>query len=537
MIIAQTTPYLRRKNHFTRADHWGALVARQDLIRASLEHGTVEGVHFFLPSSIFSSEATLALKELQQDFPHHIIEVKPLAELFSLAKRYQYVFPGEIEISPRLAQAREAKGGNTFPLSPIVHTIISHTPITLYLEIQLFAETYDVLVVTSETANRTVAKIFEGTTEYLKSKLGAKLTSKVQLAKIPLGVDERFLKSCDVAASRAELDIPSDSIVILYLGRLSEESKADLGPLLLAFRRLTLESPTIFLVIAGLDENGKYSQILRDAVSELGIIDRVSILTNFPFARKPLIYSAADIFVSPVDNIQETFGLAVLEAMSCGLPVIASDWSGYRDIVLHGETGLLVKTTWNLEAGEWADSDGMLQGTTRKRHVLGQQTVVDIEEMYQYMRLLINNDDLRHRLGKSGRERVLSNFCWPVVMKQFNELWGWQWLQLRKTKESNVKLRLHYNDLYSHFATAAISFDTNVQSNSSYAQLQCGFVFDEARLPLGVTANELKRVLASTQLPTSIGHLISAGNETTIFAIGWLLKKGLLVETHAATCG
>ena len=66
--------------------------------------------------------------------------------------------------------------------------------------------------------------------------------------------------------------------------------------------------------------------------------------TSFVDGRDPhmrhSVWHAADLFVSPSDSIQETFGLAVLEAMACGLPVVASDWDGYRDIVDDGQTGL-----------------------------------------------------------------------------------------------------------------------------------------------------------------------------------------------------
>ena len=58
--------------------------------------------------------------------------------------------------------------------------------------------------------------------------------------------------------------------------------------------------------------------------------------------RKKLALAAADLFCSPADNLQETFGLSVLEAMASSLPVVASDWNGYRDLVLHGRTGWLV---------------------------------------------------------------------------------------------------------------------------------------------------------------------------------------------------
>ena len=56
------------------------------------------------------------------------------------------------------------------------------------------------------------------------------------------------------------------------------------------------------------------------------------------------VWRAADIFTSLSDNIQETFGLVIVEAMASGLPVVASDWDGYRDLVVDGETGLLVPT-------------------------------------------------------------------------------------------------------------------------------------------------------------------------------------------------
>src|SRR5262249_57736317 len=55
-------------------------------------------------------------------------------------------------------------------------------------------------------------------------------------------------------------------------------------------------------------------------------------------------YAAADIFMSLADNIQETFGLTPVEAMAAGLPVIVSDWNGYRDTVRHGAEGFLIPT-------------------------------------------------------------------------------------------------------------------------------------------------------------------------------------------------
>ena len=55
-------------------------------------------------------------------------------------------------------------------------------------------------------------------------------------------------------------------------------------------------------------------------------------------------WAAADIFLSLVDNPQETFGLAPVEAMAAGVPVVVSDWDGYRYTVSDGVEGFRIST-------------------------------------------------------------------------------------------------------------------------------------------------------------------------------------------------
>src|SRR6202012_4988597 len=59
-------------------------------------------------------------------------------------------------------------------------------------------------------------------------------------------------------------------------------------------------------------------------------------------ARIGALWAGADVFVSLVDNIQETFGITPVEAMAAGLPVVVSDWDGYRCTVRDGEDGFLI---------------------------------------------------------------------------------------------------------------------------------------------------------------------------------------------------
>ena len=73
------------------------------------------------------------------------------------------------------------------------------------------------------------------------------------------------------------------------------------------------------------------------------------------------VWQAADVFTSLSDSIQETFGLVILEAMASGLPVVASDWDGYRDLVIDGVTGFLVPTYMVRGATEDATARLLLQ--------------------------------------------------------------------------------------------------------------------------------------------------------------------------------
>ena len=71
--------------------------------------------------------------------------------------------------------------------------------------------------------------------------------------------------------------------------------------------------------------------------------------------------AAADVAVSLVDNPQETFGLAVAEAMASGVPLVVSDWNGYRDLVRDGIDGFRVPTRWATVAQQASVSLGWQQ--------------------------------------------------------------------------------------------------------------------------------------------------------------------------------
>lgn len=526
MFLFHTVPYVRRKDGFTTADQYGAWVAHQDLIRAALQHTSIEGIHFYLPFKGYAKDEIPALEELQQDFPHHEIEVKQTIELHKLARQYRYVTADDFEAFTPVALFRHADQECLFPLATIVHSIPHNLALIGYSNVLLLAEAFDVVVATSEAGRRAVSAIFEDVSEFVASRFNA-TPKKIKIVKIPLAVDEEFLRPRDSTAARLDLGLPLDSQIILHVGRLSEEFKADLEPLFNAFRRLSLENSTSHLVIAGYDARNKYGDSLRSLAAQFGIEDRVIIKANFPYPQKPLLYSASDIFVSPVDNIQETFGLSILEAMAAGLPVVGSDWSGYRDLVVHEETGFLVRTIWNGDSSRKAEVVASLRTPIKTGHYLAQQTVVDGEELYRYLKLLIDNEQLRDQFGKKGRELVVSRFSWQVVIKQYEGLWREQWRQLDHIhRKSEFRLPLNYDRQFGPFATMFLQGEMVLKTSvhrSSPSEIE------KATLAHPTKSLEMQRVISECSLrPQSVKELLESGNETTLNVVTWLWKKGYL---------
>jgi hypothetical protein len=138
------------------------------------------------------------------------------------------------------------------------------------------------------------------------------------------------------------------------------------------------------------------------------------------------IWSAADLFTALVDNIQETFGLAPVEAMAAGLPVVATDWDGFRDTVRHGVDGMLVPT---LMAPPGEGLQAALYYATKRINYAGllaeaaQLTAVDIGAAAEAFQALAADPALRRRMGAAGQVRVRETFDWAAVLPQHQALW------------------------------------------------------------------------------------------------------------------
>jgi len=219
--------------------------------------------------------------------------------------------------------------------------------------------------------------------------------------------------------------------VVLYVGRLSREYKADLEPLIRAFGRIVPECPSALLLIAGSTTHAgsEIDEFPRRVQRELQ--GRVVVIQDFSPVTKRILYGSADLFISPVDNVQESFGLTLLEAMASKLPVIASDWSGYRELIRHGKEGFLLDTS--IDPSVWTDATDLagFSLTPATEFCVAQRTVVSVDQMTQWMGLLLSDPDLRQRMGDAGHERVRNHYTWSRLLPRFSALWD---EQVRRSK-------------------------------------------------------------------------------------------------------
>jgi hypothetical protein len=243
------------------------------------------------------------------------------------------------------------------------------------------------------------------------------------------------------------------------------QDKMDWTPLLLAFERVCRSvAPRPLLVLAGAADP-EYSEQLVAHATHLGLRDDIRTFFNAPSACLPSLYAACDVFVSPADTPSESFGLTIVEAMACGRPVVASDWDGYKELIVHGETGFKVRTDWADCLGELNQVAPLLAWDQQHLHV-GQSVSVDVGQMAGYLTQLLTNGELREEMGRRGRARVEALYDWPAVIAQWEALWG-ELAAIAHSLEAQQPDRLEYLqpqyfEHFSHYASRIIDDATPV---------------------------------------------------------------------------
>ena len=415
----------------------GRRVANSTFLEALLQANPYEAYHFFLPGDASGGPLRAWLRER---FPSLLARGAIVIDsAINLPRRLAETPYHCFHLSDifgrytKLAQTRNACAATIFPITGVTHSLsYTHFMPGYCSHLWPGVSSRDAVIVTSESARLAVSAIFSG----LRQSYGLSETAfpSPALVTLPLGValedfpgpDDHWSKGGDNnpgLAMRQALGLGEDP-VFLYFGRLCPSSKMDLMPLLAAFKRaesLGLPRDGYSLVLAGwADKDDPLPEALCSYARTRGIravhMDRPTGEQRFG------LFAAADIFVSPSDNLQETFGLSVAEAGASGLPVIASDFDGYRDIVAHEETGWLIPTL-GFTGSDSLETDALWWYDNQYHLRLAQESVVDVPALAEALALAGVNAEERRRMGEAGRRRIRESFSWDTVIKRYVALW------------------------------------------------------------------------------------------------------------------
>ena len=429
---------------------YGAWLATAKLLRELLKDGLVDGLDCFAPSGRSRTETVMGRTCREIPFTHFPLEAKRTSyqTLFSYFGWNSGLPSLRTQILPKASYVQ------------LVHSMHYERTLwdfgcNLYWEL---VEPYDAIVCTSKTSVSTLRRMIEYWQERGHALRGRKIAFPAKIAEIPLGVELPAVWP-DRQRARARLGWNLNDVIVLVVGRLTAFDKMDHGSILALVSRLgTKVGKRLQFVFAGEDAQ-QSARNLRQVAEKIGVADRLRIYANFEFHLREDLYAASDIFYSPADHLQETFGLTILEAMAHGLPVVASDWGGYRDLVQHGHTGFLISTFWGSRLDDFATMASIDSMTST--YEVSRRTVVNVGEAEQVLVDLAENEQLRRSMGQAGRKRVEARFIWPSIVARYRSLWE-ELAEIRANTQIRKKKLPHprghdYRHIFAHYPTRQVS--------------------------------------------------------------------------------
>jgi len=497
--------------------------------------------------------------EHAQHFQHSVktfaggrtVKVVDKHSLGALAQAGVVYYPG-----PGIAEhawQRANFGISAWSLCGITHTTSSAGAMdALAALVTAPVQPWDAVVCTSRAVKNNVEKLFQAQFDYLIGRLGIQKLVLPQLPMIPLGihVQDFTFTAAQKAAARVALGVNANTLVVLFMGRLSFHAKAH--PLAMyqaletAVKNTGLE---VVLVECGWHANEFIEKAYTDAARlACPSVEIITLDGRKPEARRTA-WAGADIFCSLSDNIQETFGIAPIEAMAAGLPLVVSDWDGYKDTVRDGIDGFRIPTRI---------PEGGLGRDLALRHALEIDTydmycghtcslvAVDVEATAQALIRLFSSPHLRYQMGAAGRERARTAYDWAAILPLYEALWA-QLGEIREVHHKNLKplshpwpARMDPFHAFASYATQRLTaktlldlvdadVETAIARTRAYQQLA---MVDFAKVVIP-REEEIQSVLqaASTgpRLATELIASIPSERQAAVFrSLAWFLKLGIL---------
>ncbi len=503
-----------------------------------------------------SDHAQMFAKTVQEYGRSEKVKAVDKNDLGSLAQPGLVYFPG-----PGIGKHafhRTALGHGAWSLCGITHTTSSSGAMDALVELLTApVQPWDALICTSNAVKDNVSRLLQSQVDYLKDRLGISKIILPQLPIIPLGIHTLdFTFSTEQKAdARKTLNLSNDTLVVLFMGRLSFHAKAH--PLAM-YQALELAARStgkeVLLLECGWHANEFIAKAYSNAARLACPSVRVITLDGRKAEDRQTAWASADVFCSLSDNIQETFGIVPIEAMAAGIPVVVSDWDGYKDTVRHGVDGFRIPTHM---------PKANLAGDLAYRHALEIDTydmycghtcslvAVDVQATAAAFEQLFKSPELRHQMGAAGQQRARALYDWKTIIGQYEALWA-DLSEIRLSQSKELQPLVHpwpaRMDPFHAFASyptkvitpqtllALVGTDSKMAIARALSYRQLAMVdFAKFILPTEV---EIHAVLsAATSTPQTANALILSikpARQAFVFrALAWFLKMGVLCDVSA----
>ena len=461
--------------------------------------------------------------------------------------------PGLGEFAWRRRQAFQ----RGFSLCGITHTTATGVVMDAIADFSVSPiQVWDALICTSQSVHRMVCSLLEDQNNYLRERLGASTFVSPQMPVIPLGIDcSAFAPSpTSRQAWRSRLGIDEEDIAVLFFGRLSFHAKAHPIPMYQALAKAAKNVKRRFhLIHCGWFPNEAHGTLFRNVGKEICPEVNLIFVDGLDPEARTTIWSAADIFTSLTDNIQESFGLTPIEAMAAGLPVIVSDWDGYRDTVRDGIDGYRIPTLM---------APAPFGGDLAYQHATGainydtyigrtsQFVAVDIEACAIALINLAEDSSLRQRMGAEGRRRAEARYDWKIIITEYQYLWG-ELAAIRQSAGESVALEeagparparpdpFHAFSSYPSTSLAPSDIVSRTETGEEWLKLLRAsplVSFAEEVLPSEDESLKILRIIADSAQPVAnIVGCFAPERQGLIFrGLVWLAKFGLVAIAPGA---
>ena len=407
----------------------GRRVAGDSFLRGFLRHADVDEVVLALHGGEAAAQPVRALA--QELRPQLALRAVGLLHPQKIAPVSTLFFP-----SPNFsaeAWRRAPYGTQAWSICGITHTTSTAAVMQGFFDLRMApVQPWDAVICTSRSVLASVTYLMDRADEHIRSHLRATPPPRPMLPVVPLGVhcDDFAPDAAAGALLRQRLGAGPQDVVFSTIARLTPHEKFDPLPIYMAMQaaQAQLHDRKLHLVLCGQFRDEFSRKVFENGARALMPDVGFAVLDGALAAERKAALSGADVFMFLIDNIQETFGIAPLEGMAAGLPLLVSDWDGMKDTV-PPEVGFRV--TSRTLPGSYLASEAMrYQGGTDSYlqycAVTSALTEIDQPELVDRILTLARDGDLRRRMGQAAQAHVRAHYDWSVIVPQMQALWAEQ---------------------------------------------------------------------------------------------------------------